>query len=69
MICNLALIRLSQNAKELMSFPGFMNNLHNYLPGFAKVSADMFTLAHAKVFALTRQHQICYKILDYDASG
>ena len=49
-----------QNAKELMSFLGFMNYHRNHMPDFAKVSSDLFTLAHAKDFVWTRQHQACF---------
>ena len=52
-----------QNAKELMSFLGFMNYHRNHMPGFAKVSADLYTLAHAKDFFWTRQHQSCFEKL------
>ena len=37
-----------QNAKELMSFLGFMNYHRNHMPGSAKVSCDLYSLAHAK---------------------
>ena len=50
-----------KNAKELMSFLGFMNYHGNHMPGFAKVSADLYTLAHAKDFFLTRQHKSCFE--------
>ena len=52
-----------QNAKELMSFLGFMNYHRNHMHSFAKVSADLFTLAHAKNFIWTRQHQACFEKL------
>ena len=52
-----------QNAKEIMSFLGFMNYHRNHMPGFAKVSADLYTLAHAKDFFWTRQHQSCFEKL------
>ena len=52
-----------QNAKELMSFLGFMNYHRNHMPGFAKVSADLYTLAHAKDFFWSRQHQSCFEKL------
>ena len=52
-----------QNAKELMSFLGFMNYHRNHMPGFAKVSADLYTLAHAKDFFWTQQNQSCFEKL------
>ena len=33
------------------------------MPSFAKVSADLFTLAHAKNFIWTRKHQACFEKL------
>ena len=48
---------IPQNAKELMSFLGFMNCHRNHMPNFAKVSADLYNLAHAKNFIWSRQHQ------------
>ena len=30
------------------------------MPGFAKVSSDLYTLAHAKDFKWTRRHQTCF---------
>ena len=52
-----------QNAKELMSFLGFMNYHRNHMPGFAKVSCDLYSLAHAKDYIWTRQHQACFEKL------
>ena len=52
-----------QNSKELMSFLGFMNYHHHHMPGFAKVSADLYTLAHASDFFWTWQHQPCVEKL------
>ena len=41
------------NAKELFSFLGFMNYHRNHIPNFAKVSADLYELAHAKLYVWT----------------
>ena len=40
-----------------------MNYHRNYMPGFAKVSADLYTLVHAKDFIWTRQHQASFEKL------
>ena len=52
-----------RNAKELMSFLGFMNYHRNHMPGFAKVSTDLYNLAHAKEFKWNRHHQACFEKL------
>ena len=39
-----------QIAKKLLSFLGFINYYCNHMPSFSMISADLFTLAHAKVF-------------------
>ena len=46
-----------------MSFLGFMKYHRNHMPGFAKVSSDLYTLAHAKDFKWTRRHQPCFEKL------
>ena len=51
------------NAKELFSFLGFMNYHRNHIPNFAKVSADLYELAHAKLYVWTGKHQSSFQAL------
>ena len=52
-----------QNAKEFMSVLGFMNYHGNHMPGFAKVSSDLYILEHVKDFKKTRRHKACFEKL------
>ena len=49
------------NAKELLSFLGFMNYHRNHIKDFAKVSADLYALVHADLFIWTSRHQACFE--------
>ena len=51
------------NAKELLSFLGFMNYHRNHIKDFAKVSADLYALVHADLFIWTSRHQACFETL------
>ena len=51
------------NAKELFSFLGFMNYQRNHIQNFAKVSADLYELAHAKLYVWTGKHQSSFEAL------
>ena len=51
------------NAKELLSFLGFMNYHRNHIKYFAKVSADLYALVHAELFIWTSRHQACFETL------
>ena len=50
----------TSNVPDKLEAHGFMNYHRNHMPSFAKVSAKLFTLAHAKVFIWTRQLQACF---------
>ena len=54
---------IPSNAKELLSFLGFMNYHRNHIKDFAKVSADLYALVHADLFIWTSRHQACFDTL------
>ena len=54
---------VSQNSKQLLSFLGFMNYHRAHISSFAKVSADLYELAHARKFIWTDRHQVCFEEL------
>ena len=49
--------------KQLQSFLGFMNYHQDHIKDFAKVSADLYALSHAKSFRWTDRHQVCFEKL------
>ncbi|MEW8187006.1 MAG: reverse transcriptase domain-containing protein, partial [Candidatus Thiodiazotropha endolucinida] len=49
--------------KQLLSFLGFMNYHRNHIPGFARVAADLYELAHANTYDWSDQHQACFEKL------
>ena len=49
--------------KQLQSFLGFMNYHRDHIKDFAKVSADLYALSHAKSFRWTDRHQVCFEKL------
>ena len=51
------------NAKQLMSFLGFMNYHRSHIPSFAEISADLYTLTNADSFVWTDRHQYCFNRL------
>ena len=51
------------NAKQLMSFLGFMNYHRSHIPSFAEISADLYTLTSADSFVWTDRHQYCFNRL------
>ena len=54
---------IPSNAKELLSFLGFMNYHRNHIKDFAKVSADLYALVHADLFIWTSRHLACFETL------
>ena len=51
------------NAKQLISFLGFMNYHRSHTPSFAEISADLYTLTNADSFVWTDRHQYCFNRL------
>ncbi|MCG8047953.1 MAG: RNase H-like domain-containing protein, partial [Candidatus Thiodiazotropha endolucinida] len=51
------------NAKELLSFLGFMNYHRNHVHNFAQVSADLYALVHSDTFIWRSKHQSCFEKL------
>ncbi|MCG8035188.1 MAG: DDE-type integrase/transposase/recombinase [Candidatus Thiodiazotropha taylori] len=51
------------DSKQLLSFLGFMNYHRNHIPDFAKVSSDLYALAHAKTYYWSDRHQACFNKL------
>ena len=48
------------NAKELLSFLGFMNYHRNHIQNFAQVSADLYKLVHSDTFIGRSRQQACF---------
>ena len=51
---------IPRNAKELLSFLGFMNYHRNHIRNFAQVSADLYKLVHSDTFSWKSKHQSAF---------
>ena len=52
------------DAKELLSFLGFMNYHRNHIQNFAQVSSDLYKQVHCDIFIWRSRHQACFDKLN-----
>ena len=54
-----------KNAKQVMSFLGFMNYHRAHIPNYGEIAADLYALSNAKSFEWTDRHQYCFEKLKH----